>query len=218
MGVKILPNGNYLLSVHIADVSHYVKPGSSIWKEAEIRSTSNYLGNKVLPMLPVELSNGICSLNPNVDRFSLSCIMEINHSGEVVNSKITKGIIHSKKKMNYDAIQDVIDGVESEDTKDYNALEYNTMKEETLSDIAFAYAVTVDELLELNPDLKEKTILEKGTSIKVPCKQIIKLMSELSKKISANKQRRGELRFSSDVTNILQDESYEPIDIKASSH
>ncbi len=215
VGVKILPNGNYLLSVHIADVSHYVKPGSSIWKEAEIRSTSNYLGNKVLPMLPVELSNGICSLNPNVDRFSLSCIMEINHSGEVVNSKITKGIIHSKKKMNYDAIQDVIDGVESEDTKDYNTLEYNTMKEETLSDIAFAYAVTVDELLELNPDLKGKTILEKGTSIKVPCKQIIKLMSELSKKISANKQRRGELRFSSDETKIHQDESDEPIDIKA---
>ena len=99
ISVKILPNGNYELAVHIADVSYYVKPGSALWKEAEYRGNSNYLGNKVIPMLPVELSNGICSLNPNEDRFTTSCIMEIDHSGKVVNKKICKGIIKSKKKI-----------------------------------------------------------------------------------------------------------------------
>ena len=73
ISVRILPNGNYQLGVHIADVTHYVKTGMALWKEAETRANSNYLGNKVLPMLPVELSNGICSLNPNEDRFTISC-------------------------------------------------------------------------------------------------------------------------------------------------
>ncbi len=149
ISVKILPNGNYELAVHIADVSHYVKPGSAIWKEAEKRGNSNYLGNKVIPMLPVELSNGICSLNPNEDRFTTSCIMEIDHSGKVVNKKVCKGIIKSKKKMNYDAVQALID-------KDYNSDElfdlYTLKDGETLKDVAIKYRVTEEELLELNPN------------------------------------------------------------------
>jgi ribonuclease R len=127
ISVKILPNGNYELAVHIADVSHYVKPGSAIWKEAERRGNSNYLGNKVIPMLPVELSNGICSLNPNEDRFTTSCIMEIDHSGKVVNKKVCKGIIKSKKKMNYDAVQALMD-------KDYDSEELFATNEYTLKD------------------------------------------------------------------------------------
>ncbi len=209
ISVKILPNGNYQLAVHIADVSHYVKPGSAIWKEAERRGNSNYLGNKVIPMLPVELSNGICSLNPNEDRFTTSCIMEIDHSGKVVNKKVCKGIIKSKKKMNYDAVQALIDkDFDSKELSDYSTLEYTLKDGETLSDVAAANGMTVDELLEYNPnfDIKNKVV-------NVPCSKIIENANRLSKVIDAMKQRRGEIKFESDETKIKQDDSDVPYEI-----
>lgn len=212
ISVKILPNGNYELGVHIADVSHYVKPGSAIWKEAELRGNSNYLGNKVLPMLPVELSNGICSLNPNEDRFTESCIMEIDHSGKVVNSRITKGIVKSKKKMNYDAVQDIIDNKDTEDTKDYTTLKYTAKKGDTIESIAFANNLTKEDLLEVNDDLNGDL---EGKEINVPCRQIIKNMRALSKQISAFKERRGELKFLGDEAKVSQDENDIPYDVKA---
>lgn len=215
ISVKILPNGNYQMGVHIADVSHYVKPGMALWKEAEIRSNSNYLGNKVIPMLPVELSNGICSLNPNEDRFTISCIMEIDHSGKVVESRVTKGIINSKKKMNYDAVEDILNDRETEDTKDYTTLEYTVKKGETLNDIAFANNLVVDDLLEVNKELVNENDIKEGMIINVPCKQILKNMHALSKRISAFKQRRGELVFVGDEVKVIQDENDEVIDIKA---
>lgn len=214
ISVKILPNGNYELAVHIADVSYYVKPGSALWKEAQLRANSNYLGNKVIPMLPVELSNGICSLNPNEDRFTTSCIMEIDHSGNVINSRISKGIIKSKKKMNYDAVQDIIDNKDTEDTKGYRTLPYISKKGDNLDKIAFENNVTTDELLEYNKDLIGKR-LEEGTTVNVPCRAVIKNMNALSKVISAFKERRGELKFVSDESKIYQDENDKVIDIVA---
>lgn len=212
ISVKILPNGNYELGVHIADVSLYVKPGMALWKEAEIRSNSNYLGNKVLPMLPVELSNGICSLNPNVDRFTESCIMEIDHSGKVVNARVTKGIINSKKKMNYDAVQDIIDDKETEDTKDYTTLEYTVKKGETLGDIAFSNNMTTDELLLVNQGIEN---VKEGDIVNIPCRNVLKNMYALSKKISAFKERRGELKFEGNEVKVYQDINDEVVDIKA---
>lgn len=99
--VKKLKNGHYVLGVHIADVSHYVKENSNLDKEAIIRGTSVYMLNRVIPMLPKELSNGICSLNEGKDRLTLSVIMEIDSKGKVVSSEITKGIIKVTKRMNY---------------------------------------------------------------------------------------------------------------------
>lgn len=212
ISIKMLPNGNYELGVHIADVSYYVKPGSSIWKEAEKRGNSNYLGNKVLPMLPVELSNGICSLNPNVDRFTTSCVMEIDASGKVVNRRVVKGIINSKKKMNYDAVQDLIDNKDTEDTKDYTTLSYTAIKGDTLDSIAFANCITVDELKKYNPSINGDII---GKEINVPCKNVIKNAYILSKLISNYKHTRGEIIFDGDEAKIYQDENDEPYEVSA---
>ena len=107
--VEILENGNYKLEVHIADVSYYVKENSLLDSEALLRGTSIYMLGRVIPMLPRELSNGICSLNAGEDRFTLSCIMEIDKSGNVISSDICKGIICVKERMNYTDVQKILD-------------------------------------------------------------------------------------------------------------
>lgn len=101
ISIKILPNNNYLLGVHIADVSHYVTEGSKIDEDALNRGTSIYLIDTVIPMLPPILSNDLCSLNPNQIRLTLSCEMEINNNGEVVNSYVFESYIKSVAKLNY---------------------------------------------------------------------------------------------------------------------
>jgi ribonuclease R len=105
-----LKNGNYELGVHIADVSHYVREGGALDKEALQRGTSVYLVDRVVPMLPENLSNELCSLKPDVDRLTYSCIMEVTPEGEVVNYKIAESIIHSKRRFTYEEVQEIIDG------------------------------------------------------------------------------------------------------------
>ena len=109
ISVEKLENGNYLLSVHIADVSHYIKYDSVIFKEAFNRGTSVYMLNTVIPMIHKYLSNGICSLNPNVDRLTKSCFMEIDKNGNVVDYKIVKSVISSKKKMKYSEVNKILE-------------------------------------------------------------------------------------------------------------
>lgn len=101
-------NGNYYLGVHIADVGHYVKKDSVLDKEAYLRGTSAYFPNMVLPMLPRSLSNGICSLNPQQDRLTLSVFMEIDKNGEVVSHEICESVINSKARLTYDEVHAVI--------------------------------------------------------------------------------------------------------------
>ena len=108
LSIRTLLNGHYEVGVHIADVSHYVTEGSALDKDAYKKGTSNYLANKVIPMLPHELSNGICSLNPYVERLTLSCIMELNKNGEVINYRITPAVIKSNLKMSYDKVNDIL--------------------------------------------------------------------------------------------------------------
>ena len=119
VNVKELPNGNYMLGVHIADVSHYVKEGSALDKEAVLRGTSVYMLDRVIPMLPVELSNGICSLNEKQDRFAISCEMEINKEGKVVSSDIFKSVINVTKRMSYTNVQKILEGSDEKVTKEY---------------------------------------------------------------------------------------------------
>ena len=107
--VEKTKQGTYILGVHIADVSYYVKEGSMLDKEAIIRGTSIYMMDRVIPMLPKELSNGICSLNQGEERFAISCIMEIDNEGKVISSDIKKSIIKVTKRMSYTDIYKILE-------------------------------------------------------------------------------------------------------------
>jgi len=115
-----LDNGSFRLYVHIADVAHYVEEGSAIWREAVKRGTSVYLADRVIPMLPKKLSNGICSLNPNVDRLALSCIMNINKKGKMVSHVICESVIHSNHSVTYDDLDSILSDVNSEHRERYS--------------------------------------------------------------------------------------------------
>jgi len=155
ISLKKLKSGNYLLGVYIADVGEYVPRGSIIDDEAFKRGTSVYFPGMVLPMLPKELSNGICSLNPNVDRLTLSVEMEIDKNGDIVNHDIFEGIIRSKKQFTYHEVQNILE-------KEENACKENSEFVETLW--------LMDELAKL---LKKKRIQRGEITLDLPEAQIV---------------------------------------------
>jgi ribonuclease R len=108
--VQLLENGNFELQVHIADVAHYVTPDSALDQEARLRGTSVYFPDRAVPMLPLELSTDICSLRPQVDRLVMSCVMEIDHHGEILGYDLSEGIIRSAERMTYTDVSLVLDG------------------------------------------------------------------------------------------------------------
>ena len=120
LSFKKLKNGNYLLGVHIADVSYYVQENTAIDQDAFERGTSVYLADRVIPMLPHKLSNGICSLNPNVDRLAMSCEMEIDNNGNIVDYSIFESVINSRKQMTYKNVNKILEeNIIPEDYKEY---------------------------------------------------------------------------------------------------
>ncbi|MDS1030635.1 ribonuclease R [Bacillota bacterium LX-D] len=144
VSLSILENGNYLLGVHIADVSYYVREGSKLDQEAYNRATSVYLVDRVIPMLPPKLSNGICSLNAGVDRLAMSAQMEINPQGQVVKYDIFPSVIHIDERMTYDNVRKILEE-----------------KDEELSKRYAPFVVTFQNMAALANILKEKR-LERG--------------------------------------------------------
>ncbi len=113
VSVRLLENGNYELQVHIADVAHYVTPESALDQEARLRGTSVYFPDRAVPMLPLELSTDICSLRPQVDRLVMSCLMEMDHRGEILGYELCEGVIRSAERMTYTAVNAVLEGDEA---------------------------------------------------------------------------------------------------------
>ncbi len=114
ISIEILRNGNYQVGIHIADVSHYVQPGTELFNEARKRSTSVYIVGKVIPMLPEKLSNGVCSLVPNEDRLTFSVLVEMTPTAKIINYRIQKSVINSKRRFTYDEVQKIIDEQEGD--------------------------------------------------------------------------------------------------------
>ena len=169
--VKKLDNGNYELGVHIADVSYYVKENSKLDKEAIVRGTSIYMLDRVIPMLPKELSNGICSLNQKEDRLTISVIMEINKEGQVISSNIVKGIINVTKRMNYTDVAILIKD-EIEDKKELKIVKENKQYIEhfkRMEELARILKSRREKQGSLNLDLPESKIIldENGIAIDI---------------------------------------------------
>ena len=169
VNLKILPNGNYLLAVHIADVSHYVKEYSQIDQEALRRGTSIYLADRVIPMLPEKLSNGICSLNEGVVRLVLSCIMEFDKNGRIINSSIKSGYIKSKHRMTYSNVNKIFEGNEAL-IKKYSDIYPMLLN---MKDLSLLLRGIREERGGLDFDIKEMKIIvdEKGTPINVESRE-----------------------------------------------
>lgn len=131
VSIERLPNGNFKLGVHIADVSNYVTQNNPLDKEALKRATSVYLIDRVIPMLPRKLSNGICSLNPKVDRLALSCFMEIDHTGKVLDHKIFESVIKTNERMTYTDVTKILRDKDEETIKKYDYLyeDFKAMEE-----------------------------------------------------------------------------------------
>lgn len=184
VSIEKTKDGNYLLGVHIADVSHYVKAGAPLDKEAFERGNSIYLIDTVIPMLPEELSNGICSLNPGEDRLTLSCLMEIDKFGRVLTHELAESIICSKERLVYDDVSDILESdcteTESKHDEDPKNTAHITDLKERYSDIL--------------PDLR--------------------LMAELKNILSEKRQKRGSLDFDLDEGKIILNERGIAIDVK----
>ncbi len=175
--VKKNEDGTYLLEVHIADVSHYVLEGSKLDKEAIRRGTSVYMFDRVIPMLPVELSNGICSLNAGEDRLALSCIMEIDKNGIVVSSDVCKSIIKVTERMSYTNVYKIITNSDAEVVKRYEK-----------------YVDDFKAMEELATILKERRLKQGYLNLDIPESKII--LDENGKAIEVKKY---ELTFANEM-------------------
>ena len=199
VAVEKLKNGNYLLNVSIADVSYYVKEDSKLDKEALLRGTSIYMLDRVIPMLPKELSNGICSLNQKTDRFAITVLMEIDKNGFVVSSDVQKSIINVTRRMSYKEVQAILNEVNNEDKvnlkkkKDSAPIEKINLNKEEL--------YTKEE--------KEKLLQECSNYVKH-----FKLMEELANILKKRRSMAGSLNLDIPESKIILDENGIAIDVK----
>ncbi len=166
VSIKVLDNGNYLLGVHIADVTHYVKEQGALDKEALKRGTSVYLVDRVIPMLPRKLSNGVCSLNPKVDRLTLSVNMEINTEGKVMNHEVYESVIKTSERMTYTDVSDIL---ENEDEKLMKSYDYLIDTFKAMEKLSLILKKRRDDRGSIDFDFDESKIIldEKGKPIEI---------------------------------------------------
>lgn len=164
--VDILENGNYKLGVHIADVSYYVKENSNIDKEALKRGTSVYMLDRVIPMLPQKLSNGICSLNEGEDRFTLSIEMEIDKTGQVVDANVFKAVINVTRRMTYTNVTKILENSDKDIVKKYEPYIGEFKKMEELASILLKRRKVAGSL-DLDIPESKVTLDSKGRAINV---------------------------------------------------
>ncbi len=220
--VEINDSGNFVLGVHIADVSNYVKENSQLDREAILRGTSIYMMDRVIPMLPKELSNGICSLNEGQDRFALSVIMEINSKGQVISSDIHKSIIRVTKRMSYNGVHKILE---------YLKLKENLRKKEKAENASnsknFAY---IENIEKNNNEMMKETIDSveiKNSDATIKCKEefkiikeyeqyfnSLKLMSDLAMILKKKREKDGSLDLDIPESKIILDENGVAIDVK----
>lgn len=177
VSIEKLENGNYKLGVHIADVTHYVRENTPLDKEALERGTSIYLIDRVIPMLPEKLSNGVCSLRPNEDRLTLSVLMEIDSKGKVVNHETHESVINSKERLIYTDVSDILECDNEELKKKYNHILKDLKDMEDLSLILKAQRIRRGSI---DFDFPESRIMldEKGNPI-----DIVRLERRVANKI-----------------------------------
>lgn len=194
----------YRLYVHIADVTEYVKEGSSLDLEALERGTSVYLTDRVIPMLPRELSNGICSLHEGVDRLTLSCIMDYNEKGEQLSHEICPGIIYSDKRMSYTGVTAVLEeGNEATST----SIDRKKGTSETSID-------TENETFETSIDKRKEDNAEDYSSY-LPFKDLLLHMRELSRLLRHKRVERGGLDFDFPESKVIFNEKGQIAEIRS---
>ena len=173
ISIKKIDDNTYELGVHIADVSYYVNEGTALDEEAYYRATSVYLVDRVVPMLPHKLSNGICSLNPNVDRFAFSCIMKVDNKGNVLDYNIFESIIRSRKQMTYNKVNEILEN-------------------QTIPEGYEEYVVQINLMSELSNILRKKMINRGYMEFDVPEPKILVDENCHPYKIELRQQRTGE--------------------------
>ena len=222
VNVKKNDDGTYTLGVHIADVSHYVKEGSMLNKEAIKRGTSVYMLDRVIPMLPKELSNGSCSLNHNEDRYAISVFMKINKEGQVIDQKIAKSVINVTKRMNYHEVYAIIkgkDAIEKNSTSiiatDKNELDDQiTNKEETNYIEKDINNKTNGKRTSIISEFRTEEYVKKVLNENKQYIKHFKLMEELAIILKNRRMKNGYLSLNIPETEITLNKKGKPIDIK----
>lgn len=197
ISLKMLANGHYELGVHIADVSHYVQEGSALDEEAYKRGTSVYLVDRVIPMLPHRLSNGICSLNPQVDRLTLSCTMEITPKGDIIGHDLFPSVIRTTERMTYTDVYRIVDR-DVDDADSGMAATDKSESDEAANDQAANDQVAIDETIKRYESL-------------VP---FFDKMKELALVLRQKRFGRGAIDFDFKEAKVMVDEEGVPLDVE----
>ncbi len=208
--ITLTKNANgFQLGVHIADVTHYVREHSPLDKEALKRGTSVYLLDRVIPMLPHKLSNGICSLNAGEDRLALSCIMDIDNSGKVVGHRIAETVLHVDRRMSYSQVDAILKANAIQTGGNYDGVDYGNGVQTIPKDCLITDIADVTLCLNDGKEISGAEILKEYEDYI----EYFKWMQELSDILRAKRMSRGSIDFDFPESKILLKEDGEPIEI-----